>query len=249
MLIPLCMYQIAKVYRWRREWLYPLIGILCVPVLYRIGVVRANATVAHEMTQAVSKLDSVLGAKLQNAVNDKAAAMDVMKQALFEAMQRAPDAAVIEFSDAWYKLLKPDSENYLPRCVRLARNLGLSDATYDENLRFLWDATGFIEAGAGRPVTRTVDGSKALALLEPIARKVDPPEVLGDPKKLQELPDSQRCQIYLNKRNAIRALPTRDAASVLGYVTLIRLGVVSVWDAQPTRANGQPSSESSPGAN
>ena len=226
LIVAICLYQIARIQKWRWKWFYPVIGIFCCLVIYRIGETRSTAEAGSELSQAVSQLDPTLGAKLWSVRNDKAAASEFLRAAVLEAMQRAPDASVIEVSDTWHKFLTPDSSNYLQRCVRLAHNSRIQDLTDTENRRFLHEFSRFIFSAAGQPTIRSVDASKAQALVGPITRRIYPSDVLSDPSKFDALPESTQCQLYQDERTAIRALPASDAAAVLGYVTLVRLGVV-----------------------
>ena len=219
------LYFIARLHRARRAWLYPLVGFVCLLVLYVAGgyirASHANKASQDELIGALSNLDPSLATAMRAAESNKAAAALIMKKAMLRAARRAPDAALIQFRDASLSLLAPESADYVSRCAAMARGGGTSISySSTEQRAFAHELALFFNAAAKHANPQPLDQERAGSVLSPIYAKVYPSAIVDDPSKFSAMSESEQCRMFEAQTKAMRALPANDAALVLRYLML-----------------------------
>jgi hypothetical protein len=215
------LYLIARLQKARRKWLYPLVGLVGFLLMYAAGGYISNKA-SDELMGALSSLDPSLAIEIRSAGSNKTATLSIMNKAVRLAARRAPDAALIQFIDAKHSMLVPSSADYLSRCVAMARGSAGGSISYGatEKRATAHQLLLFLDAAAGHADPQPLDQERAESLLNAIYAKVYPPVIIDDPSKISALSEGELCRMFEAQTNAIRALPSSDAALVIRYKML-----------------------------
>ncbi len=212
-------YVIARNARWKRPGLYPLYAFGLIVLVY----IADGAYRGFVMRQVGSDLKKAMAEFAPDLVKVPAAQLDrvTRMRILNGAMQRAPDAALIDFDSARVRLLDPSTGGSISQCAAAARGRALKVESQLAQSASAVMVTKFLKsAGRISDPPKPVDGNYAQDLLTPIYEKADPKNAFSDSESTARLTDEETCTIYLRIEQGIHGLPESDAAMVLRYINL-----------------------------
>lgn len=198
--LPLWLYLLAKLKKFRRAWAYALLGIVVVLlVTVGAGIARGlrERAMAEDLISSVERLDPQAGGQLRAVKNDKVAFKQILAPVLNRAIERAPDSEVLAFNNARLQLISPASGTIVDRCVAAARGSGSdsSQMSKEEQTSMARAVGRLVDAAALQSSPQAaMDEEKAQAMLDAIYSTVDPSGTLNDVEKTAALLDDDMCQ-------------------------------------------------------
>jgi hypothetical protein len=213
-------YVIARNARWKRPGLFPLYGIGLIFLVYMAGGVYRE----FAMRQVGFGLMKAMAEFAPNLVKDPAAQLDsgTRMRILSSAMQRAPDAALIQFDSTRVRIIDPNTGGNISQCAAAARGRAAKvEIPSAQSASAAVLLTKFLKsAGRISDPPKPIDEDHVQRLLTPIYEKADPKNTFPHSESSARLTDEETCTIYLRIEQGIHSLPESDAAMVLRYMNL-----------------------------
>jgi len=215
-------YVIARLRRWRRPGRIALGCFLSGVVMVLAAMAAAgytNGSETRDVLASIGRFDPALEARLRAGHDSPGEQLSAMlPSSLRRALEQAPDAAVLAFSDERYALVEGSHANAsTARCEAVFN--GSDDFQLSEiEQRRMMQAMGDLfsaAAAAHKPAATEADRSAAAAALAGLYKKIDPTGLLGNQGKPDAIPLMEPCATYSQLMDELRAMSPKESAAIV----------------------------------
>jgi len=213
-------FLIARMRRASRPWLYSLAGLLLFVALPMAGgAMKGHERLAEEkeLFAAIEAFEPETARRARAAEKDPALLNTIIKPALFRAAQRAPDTALVAYSDSIFQLVETPTGINRKLCIAMASGSTRNAATSADEMHMARASVQLLRAAAANPQPIAVDAERAVALRDEAMDAADVDGVTTDAAKLAAMTPDQRCDFYLRMMKLMRRLPEKDFALIMRF--------------------------------
>jgi hypothetical protein len=203
-------YIIARLGHWRRPRRIALVTLAAsVATLFAASATGGFVvgTDRKDAVAAIGRFDPALAARLKGAErNSEASVSTLMRASLTRALGRAPDQAVVAFTEERFAVMQSDQELALKRCASAFSGAGDIQLNSHEQDRMLRALGKLFDAAASEPRAEVSDVEReaAAATLVAVYKRIDPDGVLDDEEGRKALSESQQCAMYTRLMNEFK---------------------------------------------
>jgi len=204
---------IARMRRARAPWLYSLAGLgLFIALPMAGGAMRGLEKREHgnDLLTAIEQFEPDTGKRARAAEKNPELLRSILLPAIRRAAQRAPDAELVAYNKAIFRLVETPTGIDRQRCAATVMGERQRPTTSAEEIYLAKATAQLFRAALPHPEPISFDRERSIALRGEIVRAADVDGVTTDPVRLAALTRDQHCDLYLRMMKNLRELPVAD---------------------------------------